>query len=654
IYAFIFGMLVGFINHIYGSLFPSVIIHLMINIAGLYAEMPLTDALGQNVMGIFSLILVILGGAIVYFMVKKNRNRLKPHFMTCLMVFCAFFASAVSCRIVSVNAADQTGNHIKLSVTDPGYDVSRPVDGVHFDYRYGPSMMLKSDGSIDAYFSAPADGKMEYDWISYRHSDDNGKTWSADKMVLSSDPGTMDSLSVCDPDVFYHDGYYYIGYTSTLDHVNKGLANSVFLARSKNPDGPFEKWDGSGFGGKPYPIVYYDGVWLGWGTGEPSFVVLDDVLYLYTTMDTYTGDYVRVRTTEVRTADLSDPLWPGKLEYRGVAVTRTDNGGKGGYEYKDCDSWDVVYSEEYGKFIAVCCNRRFNDDSCILYFESDDGISFERVSELNENVICGCHNCGIMGDENAHIKKGDSCLIGYAYQGSGEPKWGMWATRFAPLSLQGTSEIDRSEEEKENLKQKLLYIRKGGNPGYVFFGADSLTAIGRKGDARIPIEYCLYDTAFNKHSINAALVSVSGYDENIIRAEGGRVTPVSEGLTYADISYEGFARKICFVVAGDEDYEKIINKPVMTDFFSPVTEYELSKDGYYLAAVRPLAMYSDNTLMEISCVTQSNPEFTLSSSNSHICKVRPDGVLIPVSEGSADIKVKSNTGKSYTVRVNVR
>ncbi|MCR5734405.1 MAG: CPBP family intramembrane metalloprotease, partial [Lachnospiraceae bacterium] len=112
IYAFIFGMLVGFINHIYGSLFPSVIIHLMINIAGLYAEMPLTDALGQNVMGILSLILVILGGAIVYFMVKKNKNRLKPHFMTCLMVFCAFFASAVSCRIVSVNAADQTGNHI--------------------------------------------------------------------------------------------------------------------------------------------------------------------------------------------------------------------------------------------------------------------------------------------------------------------------------------------------------------------------------------------------------------------------------------------------------------------------------------------------------------------------------------------------------------
>ena len=47
----------------------------------------------------------------------------------------------------------------------------------NFDYRYGPSIMLDGNGGIDAWFASPGDGKKEYDWITYRHSDDGGKTW---------------------------------------------------------------------------------------------------------------------------------------------------------------------------------------------------------------------------------------------------------------------------------------------------------------------------------------------------------------------------------------------------------------------------------------------------------------------------------------------
>ena len=38
----------------------------------------------------------------------------------------------------------------------------------------------------------------------------------------------------------------------------EGLCNQLYVARSKNPNGPFEKWNGNGWGGDPAPIIYYD------------------------------------------------------------------------------------------------------------------------------------------------------------------------------------------------------------------------------------------------------------------------------------------------------------------------------------------------------------------------------------------------------------
>ena len=93
--------------------------------------------------------------------------------------------------------------HIRLTVTDPGTDVFTPSTTCLPDYRYGPSMILNDDGSIDAWFSAPGDGSREFDWISYRHSDDGGTTWSDEKVAISPSPDSPDALSTCDPDVFY-------------------------------------------------------------------------------------------------------------------------------------------------------------------------------------------------------------------------------------------------------------------------------------------------------------------------------------------------------------------------------------------------------------------------------------------------------------------
>ena len=406
------------------------------------------------------------------------------------------------------------GMHIKLSVTDEGYDVFTPGKDINFDYRYGPSILLEDDGGIDAWFSSPADGG-ELDWITYRHSDDNGKTWSNEKVVLSPDPGSRDALSVCDPDVFYHGGYYYMGYTSTIDDTKQGLANSVFLARSSRPDGPYEKWDGEGWGGDPEPMIYYDGVWSGWGRGEPSFVVVEDTVYVYSTMDSYSNDDERIKSTEVRTADINEEDWPANLEFAGYALIRTDGPDDEGYEYDDCDSLDVAYLEESGRFLAVCTNRRLSDESCILYFESDDGRYFERVAELNDNICCGCHNAGIMSDGLGHIGEDDPVLIGYAYSGADNDVWGTWATRFAPVSVEYTEELDRSEDGKENLTLAFEYRGRMEDPEPIFITADGVSGYARSGGGKFSIDYRWVDSDKNSHRIDASELTFNKYDGNM-------------------------------------------------------------------------------------------------------------------------------------------
>ena len=132
--------------------------------------------------------------------------------------------------------------HVSVSAaSEPVTMYKPPVDGS--GYRYGPSIMYYADGSCDAWFSTPG-WNGEWDWITYKHSED-GVNFTDEKVVLMPTPDSMDKYSCCDPGVIYFGGYYYLGYTSTLDH--KGYANNVFVARSRTPDGPFEKWNGSGY-----------------------------------------------------------------------------------------------------------------------------------------------------------------------------------------------------------------------------------------------------------------------------------------------------------------------------------------------------------------------------------------------------------------------
>jgi len=82
--------------------------------------------------------------------------------------------------------------------------------------------------------------------------------------------------------------------------------------------------------------------------------------------------------------------------------------------YSDEDSSDIKYVEEYDMFIAVNTAKRFSKDSFIAFYESKDGLTFEHSTVIKKNIAQYCHNMGISGDEQGHIKAGDPIYIAYA------------------------------------------------------------------------------------------------------------------------------------------------------------------------------------------------------------------------------------------------
>ena len=273
-------------------------------------------------------------------------------------------------------------------------------------YRYGPSIMRNEDGSLDIWFSAPGNNSTEWDWITYRHSDD-GENWSREQTVLRPTPYSSDRCSVCDPGLIYFNGYYYLGYTSTSDSARDGFNNSAFVARSENPNGPFEKWNGTSWGGDPEPIIKYEGDPDGWGIGELSFVIKDDDLFIYYTYFDKNGGY-----TGLQKADLVEN-WPSTMRYKGKVCLRENQ-----------DSLDVVYVEELDTFWAFSIDMRMAEVSRLIMYESKNGKDFEEMDTTKTNIQPYAHNLGITKDRQGHISVDDDLYICYGF-GRG---WGKWSS----------------------------------------------------------------------------------------------------------------------------------------------------------------------------------------------------------------------------------
>ncbi|MBQ6020237.1 MAG: hypothetical protein IJL26_08680 [Clostridia bacterium] len=414
---------------------------------------------------------------------------------------------------------DET-KYVQISADDEGFDTWQPVMD-RGGYRYGPSMILNSDGSLDVWSASTGPGDL-IDLVNYKRWSKDFKTSTKEVTAVKPTAESYDRMWTCDPGAVKFGDYYYIGYTTTANP--HGIQNVVCVARSKNPEGPFlEKWTGSGWGTDVQPLFAYTDDQNCFGAGEPSFVVMGETLYVYYSWCNETG-----ATTRVATSDAADENWPATLQFHGECIP-PKNGG---------DSADVKYLDEYGRFVAVFTEQRFSDESYVAVWESFDGLTFRPSGFVKANTCKKLHNCGISGRADGHIAAGDPVYLSYAYAGAdSEGSWGNWATRMhkVTLSLSDEPKLDPSTEtnndvvvshKKLSLVPEVLTV-KAEHESYTIDKSEQIWIMGFDADGfNFPI---LTDLRFD------------GYDTSVIRIVGTRIFPVAPGDTRVLVHWHGFS-----------------------------------------------------------------------------------------------------------------
>ena len=524
----------------------------------------------------------------------------------------------------------------ELSVTpDPSKYVNIAIDGKGMcifdppqnpEYRYGPTLLTNSDGSIDAWFAGPGHNG-QWDWIYYRRSGDGGKTWSQEKVALMGTSGSRDGNSVCDPGVIKIGKYYYLGYTSTL---YQETGNCVFVARSENPEGPYYKWDGEGWSGTPEPIVYFDENTDYFGAGEPSFVEKDGTLYIYINWMTGGSQFTRVYT-----ADATSENWPATMEYKGNAI-----------EERAGDSLDVKFVDDFGKFLGVCAADRMTADSKLVFYQSDDGINFQLCSEISEGTAAGAHNCGISGRPNGHIRLSDDIYVGYAY-GAGEDNWAHWPTRLQKVNLSLADSSQSLTSVKAAVFEDEDSYSAGSSDYIAGVYANDLRMTVADGSRKLSV--LAVDGKYTPVSLSDRQgkdLKFTVWDEAIAKIDEKtlEVTALKAGFTHITVQYEHFSYTCALYVYENEDAAN--DKSILRVEPSQTSAYIISLSYGYPKQIKAMVYYADGSFEEIS-------KLRFNVSDPSVCAVDSSGFIRVKGIGTTEVTVKYKGEEVFSVNVTV-
>ncbi len=522
---------------------------------------------------------------------------------------------------------------VNLTITDAGNDIYQLPGNGNGGWRYGPSYIYYGDGRVDAYFASGGDSG-EWDRITHRSSTDDGKTWSKEKIVVYPTPDGFDSHSCCDPAAIYFDGYYYVGYTSTLN--DGGYCNSIFVARSKDPDGPFEKWNGSGWGGSPEPVIYFDQSYGYWGIGEPSFIELNGTLYIYYTYSTPMNTYLMHAT-----ADATDENWPATLQYHGVAFE------------KKTDSVDVKYVEEWGKFIGVSRADYTGNGTWLAVFESNDGKNFTLVDAVRENTCPNFFGVGLSSRPNGHIRISEDAehlRIAYAYGNSG---WAAWNTRIHNVTLELS---DGNDIEAELAKTDLgIGITREEEP----YGAFDWTMLRTEKDLYIMslkdktvnLELFLRDRYVNPGAVseNDPKLKFSGFDRKLLSFDGLTMTAKGVGETKVTAHYGDLVHVFKVIIVETNNEKTILSKKLTVEPVSSDVTIYIGERSIYRPQLRVRITKGDGTVEELY-VNDGENVLSFTGYDESIIKVSDKGVVTAYAVGKTKVLVEY---KSYSFEINV-
>ncbi len=531
--------------------------------------------------------------------------------------------------------------------TETGFDIFIPYD-TSYSYRYGPSIIVNEDGSVDSYYASLGSqgsgslhfngGYKEWDHITYTHITPEGEIMP-EETVLQPTPDCYDFLSCCDPGAVYFNGYYYIGYTSTIHRT--GLCNNVFVARSKNPDGPYEKWNGNGWGGEAEPIMMYDGSNLLWGEGEPAFVELDGTLYIYYTLKGQHGF-----KSMVATADATDENWPLTIVKRGTALEQGN--AQSGADFK--------YVESQRKFIGIAIENSFGDNSYIRVFESKDGISYTETQKIYEGVYKYAHNIGISGDKFGHIKDTDKVYIAYAYADAPQSEnWGQWATHMMEVDVTTTknsmntdSGINEFHQFETDVVGEWRTIAISNLPHHFNLN------VGKTTDVAI---YRI-NSRYNRQLLtDASLVSFEVEDDSIATIEGFTITAKAVGRTNITATYDGYS--ITFPVNVHPENVNVTD-PEITEFRAVHDIYTVGAGEHYPHQIRAYISLQGIKWGEAFNDTSSNAVFhaddypiTYTVADPTVLRVDENGMVYGHKAGETEVTLTMGEW-SYTVKVIVK
>jgi hypothetical protein len=343
----------------------------------------------------------------------------------CLFSVLALVLSLLLSGVSTASAQPSPRQSIAL-MTSPGADIFRPESST--PYEMGLSLSVdQAAGRVDQWNCSI--GRTGAQVINYRAQTvpPPSPLWSPPTTVLEPTPGSFDGLGVCDPSVVKVGDYYYMAYTGTA--TDPILADHyVFLARSTSPNSGFVKWTGTGWGGgTPAPII--PTVRLdGYGTGQPSLVVRNGVMYVF-----YEYHSRSVWQTRLSVAPLgTDPTtWPTRLEARGVAIEHpgfdtTVTCPTGGMT----ESTDVKYVPQSSSFTAVTTNAAGFKFSALQTWESTDGLHFTQAITQNGDYQRYPRDPAVVSDQQGNVMNNSYRGVAFNY---GTGTCGPWNTRWSEL-----------------------------------------------------------------------------------------------------------------------------------------------------------------------------------------------------------------------------
>ena len=334
------------------------------------------------------------------------------------MKIIGFMASALATvtLLSSVRSSATTPPPLDLATIKPISGHFKMVDSSNHGslYMYAPTI-IKAGSVYHAYFCSAGTGVNDWDWIRHATSTDL-VNWSAADIVLR--PSVYERAN-CDPSVVRFnagDGdYYYMAYSGNV--LNVQTVN--FIARSKSPEGPFEKLlpDG-GWAHQPYqpkiivspmrPAPEGAGVY---GAGQPSLVVKDGVVHQWYTDTSDGNSYIYLRTSR----DMKN--WSNSVRTNVVSA-----------------SIDVKWDPSRRVFVMFESPAAHQKVVKIAVRKSNDGINWSAaVVTCDESCMPDySHNIGVSGNSSGHLMSGGRVLYSYSapydlnpYY-TNESMWGRW------------------------------------------------------------------------------------------------------------------------------------------------------------------------------------------------------------------------------------